>query len=168
MTKKTIRYKSGGGRRARFTKYDRLAFGAICEFEPLRQIKQTLRKGNAINQRQSTAIAATNALLKKIKIENISGQKLVTYIEAYRDGQPIPQDIEDLIMDKKHNDFANMFAWRDSQPDNLNRKNILLAAQKLIKRSRAYKGEPPSVFYLEKCWAEFRKFSAVYNINTYN
>ncbi|MBL6642839.1 MAG: hypothetical protein ISP38_07985 [PS1 clade bacterium] len=159
MTRKKVTYKSAGGRRARFSTYNRLAFGAICEFEPLRQTKETLGKGNAVNQKQSTAIEATKALLKTMKIENISPQKLNAYIESYRDGQPIPQGIEDLIMEKKHNDFANMFAWRSNPPDSLDRKNILLAAQKRIKRSRAYKGAPPSVFYLENCWAEFRKFA---------
>lgn len=163
MINKKVTYKSVGGRRARFSIYNRLAFGSMCEQERLRQWKASLKAGNTQEEHLSQAIAAADKLVAKIKNGDLRADQLARFAEQYKDGDAIPYDIEHLLIDKKNDDGSNLLITQNNALNKITRIDILKAVQKRIKNDPSYQGNPPSVHFLEKAWAEYRKFSLLNN-----
>ena len=164
MTRKRLAHKSVGGRRARFSSNDRLAFGSMCENERLRQLKLALKAGDIQDELLAQAIASTDKLAAKLCNGEIQADQLARYIEQYNHGQAIPYDIEHLLIDKKTEDGSNFSITLSEAPHKITRHDILKSVQKRIKDDPCFAGNPPSIHLLEKAWAEYRKFSQKYNI----
>ena len=159
MSRKKVKYKSAGGRRARFSQYDSLAFGSMCEHERLRQLKVTLKAGDIKDELLAQAVASTDKLAAKIRNGEIQANQLAHYVKQYRDGLAIPYDIEHLLIDKKTEDGSNLIITLSEAPHKITRGDILKSVQKRIKDDPYFAGNPPSTHFLEKAWAEYRKFS---------
>lgn len=161
MFRKKYKCKSAGGRRPRFSYFNRLEFGAICENVAREITKEALGSGIAENEAQSRAIKAAKTIYEKLKSEGLTTKEFVSFKKSYLEGSSIPphyERLEHLFLEKTHEDGANMFVWRNNPPEDFNRKSILKIAHERIKNLSSYKGKPPSISYIEKCWTEFRKF----------
>ncbi|MDA9230637.1 hypothetical protein N9P30_02275 [Alphaproteobacteria bacterium] len=131
----------------------------MCEQERLLKWKASLKAGDTQEEHLSQAIASTDKLVAKLKNGALRADQLARFAEQYKDGDAIPYDIEHLLIDKKNDDGSNLLITQNNAPDKITRIDILKSVQKRIKNTPSYLGNPPSVHFLEKSWAEYRKFS---------